>query len=197
METGREYADNFVGLPIQQDLAPHDVAVGSKSAPPQLVIEQHDIVSPGLIFFFQKGASQLGARSQHGKQAGGNASAGQPLRFARSGEIATDAADHCHLLKPTDVLAPGKKVHRVYRNQRRKKPELGNHFVNHKQAAFVAVTQRPEKDCVHNGEDGGIGANGKGESGHGHNAESGVASHGAPGNAEIGPNAHGEPPGGF
>ena len=70
VEVGGEYSDDFVRLPIEQDLAPDDAWVGGKSAFPELVAQHDDAVAPGLVLFLEERAAQLGVRSEHREKGG-------------------------------------------------------------------------------------------------------------------------------
>jgi hypothetical protein len=64
--------------------------------------------------------------------------------------------------------------------------------VNHKQAAFVAITKRANDDSINNGKDGSVCANSYCERDDCDGTEERIASEGTNGIAEIITQAHGE-----
>ena len=100
------HAPHGKALSIQSDRLSHNVWVGAKSARPQAVTEQHNILVARKLFLRRKYPPKFRRHAQQGKQACSSRGAGQSFRNAAPGQIRSLASEGGDLVKDLILLLP-------------------------------------------------------------------------------------------
>ena len=182
MQPGRHDADNRMGHAVDADGLPEHVAVAGKSAHPQVVAEDRDLVLPRDVFVRGKAPAERRVDAKHAEQRRRGDEAAHAFRLGGAGQARGQRVEASDILEDVILLSP--HLYRIghdngsLRETRRHLRVDTLHVAvdlpflpDDRQPAGIGIRQRLQQDGVDHAEHRARGADAQGDGGDGREGE--------------------------